>query len=148
MRRRALAFTAPLVITLSAGCDRGSDTKSARSPTPPPAVDAAVATRSPDAAPVVKVSQVTGHVYKDGTDCFWQTDVVCDPGEKCNPPAPEKIPCPDPAVEATLAAAPTDVSGGMYVKPDGSCWFRETADCPPEVDCNPPPPIRIKCPTR
>jgi hypothetical protein len=54
-------------------------------------------------------------------DCWGEQNVQCDPGDKCNPPAPSKVsPCPD-------ALLPTLVNGDKPTKKkDGTCWWKTT----------------------
>lgn len=54
-------------------------------------------------------------------DCLGDVHVDCDPGDKCNPPAPQKVsPCPD-------ALLPTLVNGDKPTKKkDGTCWWNTT----------------------
>jgi len=75
------------------------------------------------------------HRLPDGT-CERIVDVVCDPGDSCNPPAPEIVPCPLP-----VARDPS------RVKLRGEeCWESFAGNCPPDAKCNPPPPQQVQCP--
>lgn len=53
-----------------------------------------------------------------------------------NPPPPGSLPDP-----------PADGKGEVTRRDDGTCWYFEAIECPPEATCNPPPPMQVKCPT-
>jgi hypothetical protein len=81
----------------------------------------------------------------DGT-CWYQEPMKCPPGVKhCNPPPPYQVECP--AALATAIALPK-APKAEHVKrrPDGTCWYVEPSNCPPDAKCNPPEPYRVECP--
>lgn len=122
-----------------------------------------------------------GHTIQLESDlsCLQYFHVQCDPGEKCNPPAPEPVPCPSairprlaletlptrsdsgrcwwndievtcPAgmVKGNLALPETREQGTIYLHEGELLCFDDPPydPCPPEVDCNPPPPQQVPCP--
>src|SRR5437868_4970564 len=96
---RRTMFAAPLVVT-ALGC--GGEKHAAQ---PTPARDAAVvATRAPDAA----VAVAYGWIEHQPNGCVWNEPFECPPNAKCNPPEPRTVTCPDPKIEATLEAPPTN----------------------------------------
>lgn len=89
----------------------------------------------------------------------WREPVDCDTQEPLKKPETDKPkppdPLPPPATTGTLAPRPPDETNlpdapkGMKVRKnsDGSCMaFSSSSKCPPDARCNPPPPIRVKCP--
>jgi hypothetical protein len=34
----------------------------------------------------------------------------------------------------------------VYKEPDGTCMQEHDIQCPPHVNCNPPPPYPVRCP--
>jgi hypothetical protein len=159
-RRRIREWAAPFIVTvaLSPACTKAGDkAEEQRPPQPQPAAaDAATAQTKPPPDPPPDPPPGTGvfspppdwtylgDIRKDATGCVLSFHVVCDPGEKCNPPKPQAVPCPDFLAE--------NQSGHALMKPDKSCEFWPPDGCPkvkpgdPIPPCNPPPPVAIKCP--
>jgi hypothetical protein len=163
MGRRRLVFTAPLVITLFAGCEQNPPGRTMNPPDPEPTpnppeppmlpIDAgqvtAVAVDAGAAKPELERVVTTGHLIKDAKGlCQWAPTSSCSPLADCNPPRPVRIECPDPARQGSLPEAPP---GSWVTATDqGICMLEppfDASQCPPDVPCNPPVPTEVRCPT-
>ncbi len=97
----------------------------------------------------------------DGTCWAFPTDFRCPPPPStCNPPPPRQVLCPEakpepptpdpkfapppPPEQPTLPDAPPGAK--LIRNADGSCVAFIDPKCPPNVPCNPPPPMPVKCP--
>jgi hypothetical protein len=78
-----------------------------------------------------------------------------------NPPPPEATveappPPPEPTAPVDVEEPPPKVDDGLpeakegqkvVKQPDGTCMAYFDVDCPPPpATCNPPPPMKVKCP--
>ncbi|MCA9718775.1 MAG: hypothetical protein H6713_11615 [Myxococcales bacterium] len=139
-RRRALAAPFVLTVAASVAC---TPAKQPETQTP---VDARGGAADPDAGPPA------GNILMnpDGT-CSEIIDVTCPEGTMCNPPLPRAVPCPPELALAgggdALPPAPTGAKGSLERGEDGTCTFYFDDDCAPGDQCNPPPPMRVRCPS-
>ena len=88
------------------------------------------------------VPQQSVEVYTDGF-CYEETESNCAPDERCNPPAPLKIDCPEDFL------ARIDVQGGeCFLAADFKCPGVQTMPDGTKMvaSCNPPAPKPILCP--
>jgi hypothetical protein len=86
-----------------------------------------------DAGPRVQVSD-----NGDGT-CTKYFSVDCDPGDSCNPPPPQRVPCTDDLFPKARIAK------NVRKRDNGQCWEHAESNCPEGATCNPPPPQRVSC---
>ncbi|MCB9540026.1 MAG: hypothetical protein H6704_27750 [Myxococcales bacterium] len=97
----------------------------------------------------------------DGTCWAFPADFRCPPPPStCNPPPPRQVLCPEakpeppkpdpkfapppPPKQPELPDAPPDAR--IIRRDDGTCVAVYDVRCPPDVACNPPAPMPVKCP--
>lgn len=51
---------------------------------------------------------------------------------------------PPPPQKKKLPKAPDGAN--VFRRDDGTCWYVQNVQCPPNVNCNPPPPMQVECP--
>jgi hypothetical protein len=150
--RRVRAWAAPFVLTVAlapGGCKKAEpdarppgaaplkDERPISSPHEPMS-DARIAAAPADAMPWSNSTAKAVASLQHGVDgCQWIFRADCEPGVKCNPPAPRQVACPDHGGFVELLA-------------DGECRITLEPDCP-VVDgvappCNPPAPSKLPCP--
>jgi hypothetical protein len=141
-------WATPFVVTValsSAGCSKSTEHGEPRPPTPPRVADAAVVQQPPPAIDASAASPPAvaflGRLRRDGDACTFHFEVVCDPGEKCNPPPPRDLPCP--------AGLQPGGEGRVTRVAEATCQFELPDPCvkrDPAPPCNPPEPLAIACP--
>ncbi len=136
-------FAAPFVLTaaLAPACTKDAPKQEPRVATKP---DAGAMTRNPpmpiDAAPaatwapdpmhpdlLVPTPRHLGEIHLEADlTCMRYVDVQCDPGDKCNPPPPEKVPCPPELTPRPMPAADAPL---VFLR-DGACHTIDDARVP------------------
>ena len=163
MKRRNVRVAVPFVIVVSAGCAKSGETTS---PVPTPTTSATTSAPTTAAPPP---ADATALVFEDGT-CYRLIDgekkyvecpesvlpkppadqLVYKNGTRCNRvPDGAPVQCPTGGPTATLPE-PSSIktATGSISLQYGSlkCLQGVDVQCPPDVNCNPPPPKVVPCP--
>ena len=140
MRTRAFATSVVVTISLAeAACATGVRPDTTRNP-PPPEVEEPPETEEPQAEETAAEHSFSVEIHKraDGS-CHKVVDMACPEGVACNPPPPEPVTCPAPALPKAGVAA------NVFTREDGTCWEGFDMNCPKGARCNPPPPRPVQC---